>query len=64
MSDEEIKSPCRRMCAVDGRLGFCRGCGRTLKEISNWSRFTHQERDEIIDELSARFTDNGLTAPA
>ena len=63
MSTEPIKSPCKRLCAVDGRLGFCRGCGRTLKEIGGWSKYSHAERDVIMDELAGRFANKGLTVP-
>ncbi|MEQ9144428.1 MAG: DUF1289 domain-containing protein [Parvibaculaceae bacterium] len=63
MSTEPIQSPCKRLCAVDGRLGFCRGCGRTLKEIGAWSRYSHDERDVIMSELAGRFASAGLVQP-
>lgn len=63
MSTDPIKSPCKRLCAVDGRLGFCRGCGRTLKEIGGWSQYSHEERDVIMGELDGRFANVGLVAP-
>ncbi|HBM87670.1 MAG: DUF1289 domain-containing protein [Parvibaculaceae bacterium] len=63
MSTDPIKSPCKRLCAVDGRLGFCRGCGRTLKEIGGWSQFTHDERDSIMSDLANRFAEVGLVQP-
>ena len=63
MSTDPIKSPCKRLCAVDGRLGFCRGCGRTLKEIGGWSQYSHEERDVIMGELDRRFANVGLVAP-
>ncbi len=63
MSTDPIKSPCKRLCAVDGRLGFCQGCGRTLKEIGGWSQFSHAERDVIMDDLPARFAAQGLRVP-
>ncbi|MEQ9519560.1 MAG: DUF1289 domain-containing protein [Parvibaculum sp.] len=64
MSTDPIKSPCKRLCAVDGRLGFCRGCGRTLKEIGAWSRYSHEERDLIMAELDDRFAAAGVEQPA
>lgn len=63
MSTDPIKSPCKRLCAVDGRLGFCLGCGRTLKEIGGWSQYSHEERDVIMDELAGRFSEKGLALP-
>ena len=49
-----IASPCVRDCAVDGMTGLCVGCGRTLKEIGGWARFSDAEREAIIRALPAR----------
>jgi uncharacterized protein len=49
-----IETPCLRICMVDGMSSQCVGCGRTLKEIAQWSRFTPQERRAIMDQLPAR----------
>jgi predicted Fe-S protein YdhL (DUF1289 family) len=49
-----IISPCVRVCAVDGRSGNCIGCGRTLPEIAQWSRYSNAERQRIMDLLPAR----------
>jgi predicted Fe-S protein YdhL (DUF1289 family) len=49
-----IESPCQRICVVDGMTSQCMGCGRTLKEIAQWTRYTPQERRTIMDALSAR----------
>lgn len=51
---KSIASPCRKVCAVDGRTGLCLGCGRTLKEIGGWTSLTDGERDEVMDQLDAR----------
>ena len=49
-----IKSPCVKVCAVDGQRGFCLGCGRTLPEIAGWGSMTDKQRDDIMDALPAR----------
>lgn len=49
-----IKSPCIKVCVVDGQSGHCLGCGRTLNEIAKWARFTDAERDEIMAQLPPR----------
>ena len=49
-----IKSPCLRVCAVDGRANACRGCGRTLGEIANWGTMSEAERDDVLRLLPAR----------
>jgi uncharacterized protein len=51
---EPIKSPCIKVCAVDGQTGLCLGCGRTLKEIGTWTRLRHDERDMVIAMLPER----------
>lgn len=49
-----IATPCRRICAVDGMTSQCVGCGRTLKEIGGWMRFTDAERAAIMAALPER----------
>ena len=49
-----IKTPCTKVCAVDGQTGLCLGCGRTLREIGGWSKFTPDERESVMAELDAR----------
>ncbi|OZB15655.1 MAG: DUF1289 domain-containing protein [Hyphomonas sp. 34-62-18] len=51
---EPIKSPCIKVCAVDGQTGLCLGCGRTLPEIGAWSRFSNEQRDTVMDQLPER----------
>lgn len=49
-----IKSPCLRVCAVDGRANICRGCGRSLKEIAGWGAMSDGERDVVLRALPER----------
>ncbi|MFN3607464.1 MAG: DUF1289 domain-containing protein [Hyphomonas sp.] len=51
---EPIKSPCIKVCAVDGQTGLCLGCGRTLPEIGAWTRLGEAERGAVIASLPAR----------
>ncbi|MFN7054654.1 DUF1289 domain-containing protein [Hyphomonas sp.] len=53
---DSIKSPCIKVCAVDGETGYCLGCGRTLPEIGQWTRLTPEGRDEVIDRLPERIS--------
>jgi predicted Fe-S protein YdhL (DUF1289 family) len=52
--EESPKSPCRRVCAVSARAGFCIGCGRKLAEIGGWSGFSDDEKRAVLAELPAR----------
>jgi predicted Fe-S protein YdhL (DUF1289 family) len=49
-----IKTPCIKVCVVDGPSGHCLGCGRTLNEIARWARLSDAERDQIMALLPPR----------
>ena len=49
-----IKTPCIKVCVVDGESGLCLGCFRKLSEVAQWTRFTEAERDEILAALPDR----------
>ena len=49
-----IKTPCIKVCVVDGESGLCLGCYRQLSEVAGWARFTDAERDAILAELPDR----------
>jgi predicted Fe-S protein YdhL (DUF1289 family) len=59
MSDEiwardEVESPCVRICMIHPESRLCLGCGRSVDEISRWSRMSSEERREIMAELPSR----------
>lgn len=49
-----IKTPCIKVCVVDGESGLCMGCYRKLSEVAGWTKFTDAERDAILAELPSR----------
>lgn len=49
-----IKTPCIKVCVVDGESGLCMGCYRKLSEVAGWARLTDAERDQILGELPER----------
>lgn len=49
-----IKTPCVKVCVVDGESGLCMGCYRKLNEVAGWARLTDGERDSILAELPGR----------
>lgn len=49
-----VKTPCVKVCVVDGESGLCMGCYRKLNEVAGWARLTDAERDEILAELPGR----------
>lgn len=49
-----METPCIQVCEIDSDTGVCRGCGRTLAEIAQWSSMGASERRRIMAELPAR----------
>ena len=54
MSEQPVRTPCIKVCAVDARSGWCPGCGRTLAEIAGWINLGHEGRNEVMTRLPAR----------
>lgn len=44
-------SPCVRICTLDD-ADVCMGCGRTLGEITGWTRMSHEERLTVMNRLA------------
>ena len=51
---DEIASPCVKLCVVHPDERICVGCLRSIDEISQWSRMTHDERAAVMAELPER----------
>ncbi len=49
-----IETPCIKICSMDPQSGLCVGCGRTLDEIAQWSRWSDEERRGVMAELAER----------
>ena len=54
MDPEPVKSPCIKVCAVDGETGWCLGCARTLMEIGGWSKLGDEGREKVTAKLPER----------
>lgn len=50
----DTESPCIRECVIDQQTGYCRGCWRTLDEISLWASHTPEERLRVLQRLQER----------
>ena len=46
-----IISPCIGICIIDPVTGYCRGCHRTLKEISEWRDYSDDQARAVLLEL-------------
>jgi uncharacterized protein len=53
MIETPIATPCVKICTLDARAGLCLGCGRTVNEITRWSRMNASERASVMAELPA-----------
>lgn len=51
---DQTVSPCTKLCKIDPRTGFCRGCARTLNEIAGWSRMSDAAKRRLLAELKKR----------
>ena len=47
-------SPCIKVCEIDPKNNICMGCGRTMKEISNWINMSDLEKEKLIFDLKDR----------
>ena len=51
---EEIESPCNRVCVIHPATRLCTGCGRSIDEITAWSKMTPEDRRRVMAELPTR----------
>jgi predicted Fe-S protein YdhL (DUF1289 family) len=49
-----VASPCINVCQMDDMTGLCRGCFRTLDEISGWSRASNDDKLVILVSVNRR----------
>ena len=50
---------CQGKCQQHSTLNYCLGCYRTMEQISNWSKYTQEEKNEILNsELPDYIKDN------
>jgi predicted Fe-S protein YdhL (DUF1289 family) len=51
MNQKNFESPCINNCKLNEIANICEGCGRTIKEIMQWTLMTVEERKEIMKRL-------------
>jgi predicted Fe-S protein YdhL (DUF1289 family) len=47
-------SPCLGICLMDPRTRMCRGCLRTIDEISGWYEASVADKRAILERLATR----------
>lgn len=45
-----MKTPCIGVCSIVS--GICQGCGRSLKQIRDWGKYTDAQRERICAKLA------------
>jgi predicted Fe-S protein YdhL (DUF1289 family) len=58
-----METPCILICSLDAASGYCVGCGRTGEEIGDWTRYSDDERHDIMTRLPARMVVANLPLP-
>ena len=44
-------TPCVSVCRIDKDTRKCEGCGRTIDQISAWSKMSEEERMVVMRDL-------------
>ncbi len=57
----EVESPCIGACMVDQGHSFCVGCWRTLREISDWHRYSPEQKNTLFAQLETRRVTHATT---
>ena len=51
MNQLSFESPCIKNCKLNEITNICVGCGRTIKEIMQWTLMTDEDRKEIMKRV-------------
>ncbi|MBI2746413.1 MAG: DUF1289 domain-containing protein [Burkholderiales bacterium] len=57
---QNLPSPCISVCRMEPSTGLCKGCLRTLDEISAWSTLDDAGKRSIWARIEARATAQGV----
>ena len=49
-----VESPCIDVCEMDARSGLCKGCFRTIEEITAWSRLDDDGKRAVLLRIAER----------
>ncbi len=51
---KNAESPCIDLCVIDSNERLCKGCYRTIDEITDWGKLDSETRHAIMQTLPAR----------
>ncbi len=50
----EVPSPCIKQCEMNFKTGLCKGCYRTIKEITDWGIMTNSQKLHVLELIKSR----------
>ena len=53
-ADDQVASPCIKVCVMDAASGVCAGCLRTLDEIAAWSALDAAAKRAVLAAIEQR----------
>jgi predicted Fe-S protein YdhL (DUF1289 family) len=51
---EYVPSPCVQICTLDPATGLCRGCLRSIQEITDWVEMSAEEKRATLARIDLR----------
>ena len=51
---QEVKSPCIGICAINDMNGLCQGCYRTIDEIKGWWDMSQADQQNLLSTIAER----------
>ena len=46
-----VESPCNSTCLINQKNNLCKGCKRSVIEITNWISYSDKEKRKIIKNI-------------
>jgi predicted Fe-S protein YdhL (DUF1289 family) len=54
LENDTVPSPCTRVCVIDPVSKLCRGCQRTIDEITDWASKSPAEKRAVLAQVEER----------
>jgi uncharacterized protein len=54
LENDTVPSPCTRVCVIDPVSRLCRGCLRTIDEITDWAGKSPAEKRAVLARVEER----------
>jgi len=48
----DVPSPCKNICKLKNNI--CVGCGRSKRDIKNWSQYSNETKYQIIQKIKKK----------